>query len=74
MPVWFEHWEQILSRFRPTSELSLLNERAGEPVQVSARDGVQRVRLGPYRNRDEALAIADKVRQTLGFAPTLTTR
>jgi rare lipoprotein A len=43
-----------------------------EPVQVSARDGMQRVRLGPYRNRDEALAIADKVRQTLGFAPTLT--
>jgi rare lipoprotein A len=43
-----------------------------EPVQVSSRDGVQRVRLGPYRNRDEALAIADKVRQTLGFAPTLT--
>ena len=43
-----------------------------EPVQMSARDGVHRVRLGPYRNRDEALAIADKVRKTLGFAPTLT--
>lgn len=45
-----------------------------EPVQVTARDGLHRVRLGPYRNRDEALAIADKVRQTLGFAPALTTR
>ena len=32
---------------------------------------MHRVRLGPYRNREEALAIADKVRQTLGYAPTL---
>jgi rare lipoprotein A len=45
-----------------------------EPVQVSARDGMHRVRLGPYRSRDEAAAIADKVRQSLGFAPALTTR
>jgi cell division protein FtsN len=30
-------------------------------VQVVARDGLHRVRLGPYRNRDEARAIADKV-------------
>ena len=43
-----------------------------EPVQLIPRDGMQRVRLGPYRNREEALAIADKVRQSLGFAPTLT--
>jgi rare lipoprotein A len=55
-------------RAKVARELSWNNE----PIQVSARDGVQRVRLGPYRNRDEALAIADKVRQTLGFAPTLT--
>ena len=55
-------------RDRVSRELSWNNE----PVQMSARDGVHRVRLGPYRNRDEALAIADKVRQTLGFAPTLT--
>lgn len=45
-----------------------------EPVQVAPRDGLYRVRLGPYRNREEALAIADKVRETLGFAPTLTNR
>jgi cell division protein FtsN len=31
-----------------------------------------RVRLGPYRNREEADAIADKVRTTLGFAPMVT--
>lgn len=44
-----------------------------EPMEMSARDGLHRVRLGPYRNRDEALAIADKVRQTLGFVPALST-
>jgi rare lipoprotein A len=45
-----------------------------EPVQLSSRDGTHRVRLGPYRNRDEATAIADKVRQSLGFAPAVTNR
>lgn len=32
----FESWEQTLSRFRPDSELSRLNQRAGESVAVSA--------------------------------------
>jgi rare lipoprotein A len=45
-----------------------------EPTQVVARDGLHRVRLGPYRNRDEASAIADKVRTSLGFVPVLTPR
>jgi hypothetical protein len=27
--------------------------------------------MGPYRNRDEAGAIADKVRDSLGFSPPL---
>jgi len=38
-----------------------------EPVQVSYRDGVHRVRLGPYRTRDEASAIAGKVERSLGI-------
>ena len=42
-----------------------------EPIQVSARDGFYRVRLGPYRNRQEASAIADRVRESLGFAPAI---
>ena len=45
-----------------------------EPVQLSSRDGLYRVRMGPYRNREEALAIADKVRETLGLTPTLQNR
>jgi rare lipoprotein A len=51
-------------------ELSWLHE----PIDITARDGMNRVRLGPYRNRTEAAAIGDKVRETLGFSPTLITR
>ena len=42
-----------------------------EPLQVFSRDGLHRVRMGPYRNRDEAGAIAEKVRRSLGFEPAL---
>ena len=45
-----------------------------EPISVMQRDGLHRVRLGPYRTREEADAIADKVRQSLGYAPTVTNR
>src|SRR4051794_38893991 len=36
VPRWFERWEQTLSRFRPSSELSRLNAQAGRPAQGSA--------------------------------------
>jgi rare lipoprotein A len=42
-----------------------------EPLQVTQRDGLHRVRAGPYRNREEAVAIADKLRESLGFAPLM---
>jgi len=35
VPEWFEHWENIFSRFRLDSELSRLNNRTGFPTQVS---------------------------------------
>lgn len=35
VPAMFEAWEQTLSRFRPASELSQLNARAGQTVRVS---------------------------------------
>jgi thiamine biosynthesis lipoprotein len=34
VPGWFAEWEAQLSRFRPDSELSLLNAAAGRPVTV----------------------------------------
>ena len=42
-----------------------------EPISISARDGLHRVRLGPYRSADEAGAIGEQVRKSLGFAPVL---
>ena len=42
-----------------------------EPLQVHSTGGMHRVRMGPYRNRDEAGAIAGKVRESLGFSPPL---
>jgi len=35
VPVWFEEWEQTLSRFRVDSELTRLNQATGQPVPVS---------------------------------------
>ena len=40
-----------------------------EPIQVAVSGSLHRVRLGPYRTRDEAQAIADKIRASLDFAP-----
>jgi rare lipoprotein A len=57
-------------REKMARELNWINE----PIQISSREGLHRIRLGPYRNREEASAIGDKIRQTLGFAPTLMTR
>lgn len=35
VPVWFEEWEQALSRFRLDSELSRLNRTFDQPIPVS---------------------------------------
>lgn len=35
VPGWFEDWEQALSRFRPDSELTRLNQNSGVPINVS---------------------------------------
>ena len=42
-----------------------------EPIQILPRDALYRVRLGPYKTRDEAQAIADKIRESLDFAPVI---
>ena len=70
-------WLQ-LGAFASAENAETFRERAAaslpwmlEPIQVSARDGLYRVRLGPYRNRQEAAAVADRVRESLGFAPAI---
>ena len=35
VPIWFEEWEQVLSRFRANSELSQANRNSGNWVTVS---------------------------------------
>jgi len=52
------------------SQLTWVNE----PIEIASHEGLHRVRLGPYRNLDEAAAIGDKVRRTLGVAPALIQR
>ena len=42
-----------------------------EPIQVAPVGGLHRVRLGPYKTREEAQAIADKIRASLDFAPVI---
>ena len=42
-----------------------------EPIAVAFKDGLQRVRIGPLSNRDEAEAIAAKVRETHNLTPIL---
>jgi rare lipoprotein A len=42
-----------------------------EPIQLSSAAGLHRVRLGPYKTREEAQAIADKVRASLDFVPVI---
>ena len=54
-------------RNRIARDLPWLNE----PIQIATAGSLHRVRLGPYRTRDEAQAIADKVRASLDFAPVI---
>jgi rare lipoprotein A len=42
-----------------------------EPIQILPREALYRVRLGPYKTRDEAQAIADKIRESLDFVPVI---
>jgi rare lipoprotein A len=41
----------------------------GKQVLLSVRDGLTRVRLGPYRTADEARASAERLAPRLGFKP-----
>jgi rare lipoprotein A len=43
-----------------------------EPIEVAAAGSLHRVRLGPYKTREEAQAIADRIRASLDLAPVIT--
>jgi rare lipoprotein A len=42
-----------------------------EPVQVAQSGSLHRVRLGPYKTREEAQAVADRIRASLDLAPVI---
>ncbi len=53
VPEWFEEWEQALSRFRPDSELCILNDSPGYPVPVGdvLWDALQAARQAHQRSQ-----------------------
>ncbi|MBI5911211.1 MAG: septal ring lytic transglycosylase RlpA family protein [Betaproteobacteria bacterium] len=57
-------------RIRVYQQLAWLNDA----IQVYSRDGMFRLHLGPYRSRDEANGMADKIREALQFKPVVVVR
>lgn len=53
-----------------TRELDWLNEA----MRIFPGGGVHRLQLGPYASRDEADKIAEKIRNSLGYKPTVVIR
>lgn len=45
-----------------------------EPLRVYPGGGIHRLQLGPYLNRDAAERVAERIRQALGYKPTVVTR
>jgi rare lipoprotein A len=56
------------------SRLMLQVDWLAERLQVSSRDGLYRVRAGPYTSQAEARRIAERIGETLGIRPVVLTR
>lgn len=46
----------------------------GESMQIALGNGIHRVHLGPYASRSDADRIAERIRSTLGYKPTVVVR
>jgi rare lipoprotein A len=57
-------------RIRVYQQLTWLNDA----IQIFSRDGMFRLHLGPYRDRDEANVMAEKIREALQFKPVVVVR
>jgi rare lipoprotein A len=57
-------------RIRVYQQLAWLNDA----IQIFSLDNMFRLHLGPYRNRDEANAMAEKIRAELDFKPLVVNR
>ena len=45
-----------------------------EPMYITAGGGINRLQLGPYANRSDADRVAEKIRASLGYKPTVVIR
>ncbi len=57
-------------RVRVYQQLAWLDDA----IQISPRDGMFRLHLGPYRDRDEASGMAERIRAALQFDPLIVAR
>ncbi len=57
-------------RVRVYQQLAWLNDA----IRIFARDGMYRLDLGPYRDRDEAAGMAEKIREALQVTPFIVVR
>jgi rare lipoprotein A len=57
-------------RARVYQQLAWLNDA----IQLYSRDGMFRLHLGPYRDRDDANGMAEKIREALQFKPLIVVR
>ena len=46
----------------------------GDAIHIYPRDGMFRLHLGPYRDRDEAGGVAERIREALQFKPLIVVR
>jgi rare lipoprotein A len=46
----------------------------GDAIQIYSRDGMFRLHLGPYRDREEAGRMAERIREALQFKPHIVVR
>jgi rare lipoprotein A len=56
------------------TRLMLQVDWLAERLQISRRDGLFRVRAGPYPTQDDARRIAERIGETLGIRPVLLLR
>ncbi len=57
-------------RVRVYQQLGWLNDA----IRIFAREGMYRLDLGPYRDRDEAAGMAERIREALQFKPLIVVR
>jgi FAD:protein FMN transferase len=67
VPIWFEEWENILSRFRPQSELNALNHSQGKAFRMS-QTGWEVLQLSLEMEKESGGLVSPAVLQALEAA------